>query len=132
MWSPTTGTATPRPSLDSFASLSRRRPAATPGRVEPRASAARRLIVQSETWSKPMTGEDEPDRAGSPLQQAEHRERRERPGLEVLHQEADGEIRGDPGRDASDQNLGPDPVAQGSEQFRELVHARRQDDRGGQ
>src|SRR6266545_3462635 len=43
-----------------------------------------------------MTGEDEPDRAGSPLQQTEHRERRERASLEVLHQEADGKVRGDP------------------------------------
>src|SRR5438477_7341837 len=40
-----------------------------------------------------MTGEDEPDCAGSPLQQAEHWKRRERPGLEVLHEEAKREVR---------------------------------------
>src|SRR5436309_244851 len=79
-----------------------------------------------------MTGEDEPDRAGSPLQQTERRKRRERPGLEVLHQEADGKVRGDPGHDAPSKDLHADPVAQGSEQFWELVHPRRQDDGGGQ
>src|ERR1700722_20873454 len=62
----------------------------------------------------------EVDGAAEAEDHAVDRERGQRPGLEVLDQEADRPVRADAGQDAAEQDLAVDAVAQRAQQLRDL------------
>jgi two-component system, OmpR family, sensor kinase len=70
--------------------------------------------------------------AGGAEDQAVDGERGQRPGLEVLHQEAHREVGRDAGDDHADRDLAVDVVARRARQGGELQHARGEDHRGGE
>src|SRR6266550_7275659 len=78
------------------------------------------------------SGREEVDGAGRTEGKAPDGERDEGSRLEVAHEEADGEVRGQPRAQRRDERLTPDPVPLRTEQLRQFEDGRGTDDRGRQ